>query len=298
MEKFCFIILHYGDKTVTQKCIDSILKLKNGKNISIVLVDNDGTKTKAERQKLKSFFEEIDERIRVLTIKENYGFSYANNMGYIVVKKEIQPDYVIVANNDIVFGQEDFLRSVHESYVHNRFVVLGPDIIQQESGFHQNPLDYNLRSKKQVDRTIFLNHIALRFFEVIFPFVYLYNKWMKKKKVDMCQHVNRISHMMEDFVPCGACIILSKKFIDEEEKVFSPETAFYYEEYLLYYKCKKNGYRIVYDPNIQVVHGDGVATANDRKTEKRKTSFIVKNTLESARIYRAEVYGNNSVENR
>lgn len=79
---------------------------------------------------------------------------------------------------------------------------------------------------------------------------------------------------------------MSKHFTEKEEKVFSPETQFYYEEYILHYRCIKNGYTMIYNPELQVLHGDGVATKNRTESEKKKIKFRMKHIAESAGIYK------------
>ena len=57
-------------------------------------------------------------------------------------------------NNDIEFTQKDFISRLEKSYVNNQCYVLGPDVIRQSTGEHQNPMDTRLRTKEEAEYTI------------------------------------------------------------------------------------------------------------------------------------------------
>ena len=81
MDTVTFVILHYKDRAITDKCIQSILKLENQEQIQIVIVDNDIHKQKNSRKELGDFYKG-NSRIHVLPVYENGGFPHANNKGY------------------------------------------------------------------------------------------------------------------------------------------------------------------------------------------------------------------------
>ncbi|MBO4997260.1 MAG: glycosyltransferase family 2 protein [Lachnospira sp.] len=288
MSRVGFVLLHYGDVSVTKECIDSILQLETKDMIHIVVVDNDWNKPADKRELLQSLYAGYN-NITIIPIMENRGFSYANNQGYQYLKKHYEPQYIVISNNDILFCQKDFLSRLQESHEQEAYAVLAPDIIGRDSGEHQNPIDTKLRTKGQASYTIAMNRICLTLFPIVYPFI---RGRFQKKPVNE-QH-KEILQRVDNIVPCGACLVLSKEFIEQEIKVFYPETQFYYEEYILYYNCQNKGYRIVYDPSIQVIHGDGVATKKKTVTDKGKIKFIMKHTMKSAKIYKKLISTNNS----
>lgn len=280
MSVISFVILHYGNIEVTKSCVDSILQLDTKDDVHIVVVDNDTHKTLKERQKLKDEII-IKPEVEVIQIHEKSGFSRANNIGYAYTKKMHDPDYVVMANNDILFRQNGFLYLIQEEYKRYLYDVLGPDIINGNNGQHQSPIADSRRTRVQVNYTIWANKIALLLFPLIYPILLCNYNRAKKKKVKS----DRVKHQI-NVIPCGACIVFARKFIKNEEKVFWPETNFYYEEYILYEKCVNNSYSIHFDPEIKVIHGDGVATITEKKNEKRKMRFVMKETIKSAQIYK------------
>lgn len=281
MSVISFVILHYGNVQVTKECVDSILQLHTEDDIHIVVVDNDTNKSDEERQVLKQEVL-VDSRIEVFEIKEKSGFSKANNEGYAYTRRLHNPDYVIMTNNDIVFEQKDFLAKMKESYLKNSYAVLSPDIVSRENGQHQSPIAGHGRSIFQVNYTIWMNAICLQMYSLVYPLL-LWN-YNKNKNKDAGQ---QSLVQQENIVPCGACIIASQKFVEHEPKMFVPETNFYYEEYILHERCKRNGYKIVFSPELQVIHGDGVATKENKINEKKRLKFIMNETMKAARVYKA-----------
>ena len=126
MEYVSFVILHYKDYSVTDTCVQSILAMEQQERIRIVVVDNDIQKKEKDRQELLQKYQE-NSRIKVLQIKENGGFSYANNQGYQYAREHFGKSYIVVLNNDIEFTQKDFISRLEQSYQNNQCYILGPD---------------------------------------------------------------------------------------------------------------------------------------------------------------------------
>ncbi|MBQ9983262.1 MAG: glycosyltransferase family 2 protein [Lachnospiraceae bacterium] len=279
MNKVSFVVLHFGDIKVTQKCIDSILQLDKQENISIVVVDNDYLKTSGEREELQRQYQE-ERNIEWVQIAEDIGFSKANNEGYRIAKEKYSPDYIVVTNNDIIFPQKDFIERVEMLYEVYPFEVLSPDVVSSDTGQHQSPIDVQGRSLRQVDYTIWMNRICLKLFPIMYPLLQRNYDRARNQNVNVA-----LSERRDDVVPCGACLVVAGKFVTEE-KMFVPETHFYYEEYILHERCRRAGYRVVFEPSVQVLHGDGLATKGKNKTEKQKLRFVMEETVKAAKIYK------------
>ena len=276
-----FVILHYGNVQVTKECVDSILQLHTEDDIHVVVVDNDTNKSAEERQELK-YAVLSDQQVELIQIKEKSGFSRANNEGYAYLREMYNPDYMIVTNNDITFEQKDFIERLKGIYEECPYEVLGPDIVNRENGQHQSPIDVSGRSLQQVNYTIRMNAICLKLFPIVYPFLQMnYNRAKAHGNIDA------IKERQTSIVPCGACLIVSKNFISNENVMFTPETNFYYEEYILHERCRRSGYRILFSPEVQVIHGDGIATKGKTDSEKKRMKFVMEETLKSARKYRS-----------
>lgn len=287
MEIVSFVILHYKDIEVTDRCARSILQMDDPmQRIRLVIVDNDIGENQEKRQQLQKRYEE-DSRITVLPVKENGGFSYANNKGYQFAREQQNASYIIVLNNDIEFPQGDFLERLDVSYQAYPCHILGPDVIRQSTGEHQNPMDTRLRTRKEAEFTVRMNRLALKLYPILYPLLYWKLKQDEKTKLQQKKENDTFYRTVQkDIVPFGACLIFTPDFVNQEELAFTPETEFYYEEYILSYRCEKAGYQIVYNPSLRVLHESGIATKKRNSSERKRLHFIIKRTLDACEVYR------------
>ena len=286
MEIVSFVILHYKDIEVTDRCVRSILQMEDPENrIRILIVDNDIGEKWEKRQQLQSCYGQ-DSRITVLPIMENGGFSYANNKGYRLAREQEEISYIIVLNNDIEFPQKNFLELLDKSYEQHSCHVLGPDIIRQGTGEHQNPMDTRLRTREEAQFTVRMNRLALKFYPVLYPLVsWKLNREEKTRLQQKAENETFYQTVQENIVPFGACLIFTPEFVKLEEVAFTPETQFFYEEYILTGRCRKKGYRIVYDPALQAYHESGAATKSSFSAARNRTRFMLERTAAAAEIY-------------
>lgn len=92
----CVVLVNYNGMKYNKACIDSILKSDCTEKIEIVVVDNASTDGSVEE--LESFY--ADNRgVHLIRLKENYGFSKANNEG-IKWALEQKCQYIMLLNND------------------------------------------------------------------------------------------------------------------------------------------------------------------------------------------------------
>lgn len=96
MIKLAIILVNYNGKLYNEACIDSILNSQDSYEKKIIVVDN------ASKDHSMQILQErygTDARIELIPLEDNYGFSYANNVG-IRRAMEMQSDYVLLLNND------------------------------------------------------------------------------------------------------------------------------------------------------------------------------------------------------
>ena len=274
MDLVCaFIILHYNSYEATKVCVDSILGLDKQECVKVIVIDNSSA-----NDSYKKLFETYSgTKVELLQTEYNCGFSAANNIAYEYCKKKYDCDFVIFANNDLEFIQKDFVKRIYEEYQNSKFAVLGPDIYNPIIDTHQSPISYEMqRSKSQVKKTIIFNRLALTFFD-------LYYMFFGKSRNDKPE-IKDAGVYQENVIPLGACLVISKKLLKKKSVVFSPETFFYYEEYILADWCLKNNEKMVYQPAIKVKHYHGMATKTVGNA-KQSELFRMKNIYNSSKIY-------------
>ena len=291
MKTVSFVILHYGDKNITDTCVQSILRMETSQRIRIVIVDNDIEKREEDRKKFAASYQE-EPRICILAIRKNGGFSYANNKGYKYAREIQKASYIIVLNNDIEFLQKDFPARMEASYQKYPCHILGPDIVRAGTGEHQNPMDVRIRTREEAEHTRWMNSWALMIYPVIYPVL---RQKLRKEEREVLrrkkQNEKFYQEVQREKVPFGACLIFTPDFIKKEELAFCPETQFFYEEYILTYRCQQKGYHIVYDPSLKVLHESGAATKKSCQSEKKRIRFMLERTKEAVEIYLQMITG-------
>lgn len=281
MPKIAFLILNFKNFEETEKCVFSIETL-NLKDYFIVIVDNGSKDGSAEkiaalcRQRDNCFFVESP---------ENVGFSCGNNLGYAFIRKNLDVDFIVVTNNDVLFPQRDFAERLVSIYEEKKFHVLGPDIYIRANREHQSPMMLSLPSKQQLQ-----NELGMYEYYQTYP-----EKWVSRRKIQslknrLCQSIKPLGWLY-DFVKgkkridylrayencCvqGACIIVSKKYLDAEEKMFSPEPFLFCEELFFFKKCMSKSYVVCYDPRIQIWHEDSSTMKKISRNALEKAKFTL-----------------------
>jgi GT2 family glycosyltransferase len=87
------IVLNWNGKRFLEQCIGSLLN-QNYSSYEVLLVDNASVDGSIEY--VTNLFSNTS-KLRILTLKENYGFSKGNNVG---IKTCVNSDYVLILNND------------------------------------------------------------------------------------------------------------------------------------------------------------------------------------------------------
>lgn len=262
--KIGIVILHYVALEMTIMCIEQLIK--TFKNCAeIVIVDNASNNGSGEI--LKEKYEEYD-YIHVILNTKNEGFSKGNNIGYSYLKQNYDLDYIIISNNDVLIKQENFVELLDAIFNKQYFDVLGPDIVNPITRVHQNPSRLSGLNLEQIRKCISMYEFQDKHFKKTYV------------KMKMCDIRDKLlmkkydsvgwQNSYENPVLHGACFIFSKKYIEERERAFDPQTFLYVEEDILHYVCKKNNYKMLYSPELVVEHLEDVSTNSIFKNEYAK----------------------------
>lgn len=262
MNSFGFVILHYKTYKETYEAIKSILSLpREGRDVAITVVDNASGNGSIE--KLIEDFKGYKE-ITFIENRENLGFSKGNNVGFMDLKRKGY-DFIILSNNDIEVLSKDFYSKVELDYQKYQFAVLGPGI--------RNPNDGRTGCRTMPPTISFAKGRIFRL-RMKYYVKHLYNTYEKKrysnqesnspKKYDdsyLCVWKNVTLH--------GCFLIFSDRYINKFDGL-NPATFMYAEEELLFIRLMSTGLISIYDPNIEIYHKEGVATAHDGKTMSKE----------------------------
>jgi len=288
--KVCYLILHYKNINDTIKCMDSLANTA-GEDSSFVIVDN-GSGDGSGEKLLERYGKHP--KCHVILLEENLGYSKGNNVGYQLIREEMKPDYLVVTNNDIVFEQLDFEKKIDEIYKRTGFHLLGPDIFIPWNKEHASPLFgptisiealeadlqeyiYYEKNPEQFIKRLKAREIKNRLCSQSKIIRVVYNKLRGKEDLDYTKERRNVGVQ-------GACLIVSKKYIEQEEKMFDPEPFLYCEEVLMYFKCKKKQYEIVYSPELKVLHEESASFKNENKNMDERIRFMLKHYVISKKM--------------
>ena len=237
-----FIILHYADRTVTDRCVQSILRMDGAERLQIVIADNDGRLSDEEREALAAHFRQqggaLKDNITVIRCPAGTGFSRANNLGYAFAREQLGTNCMVICNNDIEFVQTDFPARLEKSLRRMNCHVLGPNVVRAGTCEPQNPMDTRLRTDEEALFTVRMNRAALKMLPAAYPVLKIQMDRQEKKGLrEKRNHIEYYRKPHHHIIPFGACLIFTPLFTEKEEKAFEPETQFYYEEFILARRC-------------------------------------------------------------
>jgi len=122
--------------------------------------------------------------------------------------------------------------------------------------------------------------VVLRLFPLFYPFM---RRYFQKLEVKAGLPYDA---EWDDVCVMGACLVFSREYFQNKNKVFEPETSFYYEENIMLLWCRQHQKTVLYRPALQILHMEGRATEMVDADNKNRIRFRMKNIVEAAGIYR------------
>jgi len=257
--KLGYIILHYQAVEETFNCVSSIKQIKAPYDI-IIIVDNSSPDASGVLLKKKYAGTGVD----VILNERNEGFARGNNTGYAKAKYEYHCDFIIMLNNDTLIKQEGFREKVIASYEKHHFAVMGPRVLNshgEDSGCSPIHLIHTSRRRAKIGQ---LSNY-LRYFLSVFDLDTVFGRLVDRNG----SRGIRTEEYQEDVQVSGCCLVCSKEYINRFEGL-NPETFMYLEEAILYVRVRKAGIKIIYDPEVEIVHLGDMATLEMFHGEERK----------------------------
>lgn len=275
MYKFGFVVLNYNTYDFTEDFIKSVKKNVKLHDYSIIIVDNDSPDKSGNILKEKYL---KDDKITVIINNENYGFSKGNNIGIRYAIKTLNCDFVVMTNSDTCIIDNSFCDNIIEEYNNSKAAIIGPEINNPDGG-HQYPSSPFI-SAKVLNKELFslrlhylLNKISLDG---------IYSKILNGIK-NKENNLNFKNERKENVILHGSCIIFTPKYFEGNSVGIPEKTKFYCEEQFIYLYAQKKGFKIVYNPNIKILHRINGATKKTYINEKNKNNFKYQNKINSTK---------------
>ena len=256
------IILNWGGWEDTVECLESLYQITYT-NYDVILVDNGSKDdsiakikewAKGELKVESKFFEHSSKNKPIKTIEytreeadtgggkekkitdlpsnrkltiikneKNYGFTEGNNIGTRYALKNLNPNYIMLLNNDTVVNPNFLTELVKGAESDPTIGIIGPKIylqgtkiIDSAGSLFNNVGICSSRGNLEEDR----------------------GQYDKQEEVPMMT----------------ACCCLIRKTILEQTYLFDPDFFLYYEEFDLNIRVRELGYRVVYSPLSIIYH--------------------------------------------
>ena len=290
----CFIILHFLDAEMTSICVNSIIESFSDCKFFIEIVDN-GSANNSNEVLMSKY--SVYNNIHISINEKNLGFANGNNTGYIWAKSNLKFKFLCVLNNDIVINQKNIFDVLCSEYNNFNFSVLGPDIISDVNGSHQNPYIEKGFSLKELEKYKSVLYRRRKFYFLYYHFDEIKKILRLLRKNNKKENINSNVYLRHSLNPVlhGACYFFSSKFFESRELLFNPNTFMYFEENILHYECVKNSLNMIYSPCICVRHCEDVSTKVFIRNNYKREKWILNECIKSVEIFLELM--NNDVKN-
>lgn len=274
---YAFVILHYGDATVTMEAIESIRSLvRDGRNVSVIVVDNaspngTGELVKKQIESLPDFY--------YIHNEENLGFAKGNNVGFKYAKNELKADFIVLMNNDAVIESAEFFALVEQDYSSEKFAVLGPSI-RTPVGKEQNPLRLKMLRGFRLKLTV-----AYLWVDLLASFLFIspvFSCLLKKLPQRMLKQERQAMNNVELH---GSFLIFSPEYIVKFDGL-DDRTFMYCEEEFLFARCMFNNLKTRFNPTICILHNEVENRKASILQQRKKRLFRIRNCINSLGVYR------------
>jgi GT2 family glycosyltransferase len=253
MPEALIITVNYRGADSTARFLASVARIEHFQCAQIIIVENGSCDGSA--QKLRLLVAEFS-NVELLESSVNRGyFGGANWALQQYLARGHKPDWVIICNNDILFGDCQFLSKLFKRNTQDA-AVIAPAIIARLTGVDCNPFMARRPTRLQLLR-IRLWHSSYYFMRVkqllsphVRTFRYRLFSWTQKTKPTKPSRI---------YGAHGAFFIFSRSYF--EAGGYIDDGHFLYAEELCVAEiCVHLGLRVVHDPDLQVWHEGHQAT--------------------------------------
>lgn len=241
------VTVNYKSAKETEGMVNSIIKnIPVELSFRVVVVDN--SLDSGESEVLNAL---ISNSVDVIYMDANVGYFPALNFGLEFISKvNVEADYTIVCNNDLLFSVDFFATLIKCSFESDIFVICPS--VKTINNVYQNP---SLVSKPSRFR-----YLMYCVFYSNYYLGKLILKLWRLAGLGIDSQFNKDCQAKEIFIGIGAIFILTPSFFIGNNKLYYP-LFLYGEEAFLSKQVSETGGRQWYEPSLEVVHLESVSTA-------------------------------------
>jgi len=231
------IIVNWNTRKFLDECIESIYKTTKGINFEILVVDNDSSDDSVLMVKDKY------PSVKLITNETNEGFAKANNKGI----KKSRGDFILLLNPDtLLMGNP--LENLFNFMKKNMDVgVCGCKVLNKDGSIEPACRRGIPTPKAALYRFMGLNKI--------------FAKNPKFAKYNLT-HLN--PHKVSEVEAISGAFFMLRREIVYKTGLLDENFFLYGEEIDWCYRIKNEGYKIVYNPNGEVIHYKGASSSQNK----------------------------------
>lgn len=221
-------IVNTNNCNLLRDCLNSIYQNTTRTNFEIIVIDNASNDGSAEM-----LLEEFPS-VHLLVNPSRQGYGYSHNRGIEAAKGE----FVLVFNEDMIVLPNALDKMVERVQKDPMIGALGCKLLNSDGSLQHSC--FKFRSLGQ------------EVFETFLPRNVIFPNSRKRGKMYFWDH----SKEMEVDIIMGCCMLIPRRVIDEVG-VFDTQFFIYSEEDDLCKRIKKQGYKVVFTPEAQIIHIGG-----------------------------------------
>lgn len=227
------IIVNYNTKDLLKQTIQSVIDTTNNISYEIIVSDNNSTDGSVEMVK------ECFTQVKLIENKVNLGFSKGNN---VAISKSIGR-YILLLNSDTVVMDNCIQKSVEYIHKNKNIGALGCKVVLKDGN-----LDHACkRGFPTVENSLYYILKLHKFFPKVKKFNGYNLGYLDENKI----------HEVDSIT--GAFMMVRRKVI--KNVLFLDERFFMYGDDIdLCYRIKEAGFKIVYYPEVKIIHHKGASS--------------------------------------
>jgi GT2 family glycosyltransferase len=232
MKNLSIVILNFNSGEYLSKCLDSIKSIENEANISTIVIDNNSSDDSLTNAQSK--FKEV----KFVKNTDNVGFS----KGYNPTLKSLKTEYVLLLNPDCILEKGVITKTLEAFDNDKKTGAITPKIIL---------------SNGKIDLT------AHRGFPTPWAsLLYVFGD-------DSLYHLtDKMSGQIHEVDSITGAFFLTKKSILDEVGYLDERFFLYGEDIDLSLRIKNQGYKILYDPEVKIIHNKGISSGLKKHSQE------------------------------
>lgn len=261
MKSIAFIVLNYNDADTTMSMVDNLCRWEQLQfHLHIVVVDNCSTDRSYERLKL---YYTSEEKVTVISSEYNGGYSYGNNYGARFAIEHYAPEYIAIANPDIIV-KENTVIDLIATFDEDKFLLMCAPVMKDSEG------KYRIRTQKLPSYKD----------DLVACFTEKNSKTVRYNKFDYLN--GKTNMILTEMLPGSFYVVRTELF--QNIGMLDEGVFLFCEERILGYRMKQYGYKAVLRSDLFFIHKHGTSIKKAYKVVSSR-KILLKSRCYYQRVY-------------